>query len=577
MHRILIVDQDEHLLWALEKNLFPERDDFELVTASEGEVGMEHLKEGDVDLLICDIKMPGEVDGFQLILRAKEIAPDARVIIMTAFGAGRIESFAERMGITHYIEKPFNISDLREMALDLFDEREGFQGMLSDLELTDIIQMLCLSNRSTVLHLKHKDHRGKIVFDRGKLVHAEFDNEEGVEAVYGMLALSQGDIFMESGPEYDERTIEVGWQDLLLEAAKRADEARLAEQSGVEPDDGTPFASFRPSESAEIDLDEVSAAGAASSAAEVDAAEQSDPGGDEQLAGLSDEDSFFTEEELEEIGMASSAAIDNSDAFKGAGESTSSPKTDEAGDAGGAAESSEVSNESNDVSAESSEAIAQSTEALDESEGTDGHLREVSSADDEEDERVAGADAVDLGDSAASSEDDSDAASADPGEEADGSLGASDGDLVTDGGSRAASRERGDDAAGVARDDDGAGGILSEFAAECTGLQMTGLVDLRGDQPVLVESRQPDAVDIDGALEQIGEVVDCADRVAGAMKNGVGAGEIQLILPDSFVVMRRVGQGEGYHLAVVERDASLGVVLVLMRQFADQFADALAN
>src|SRR5690554_7487787 len=97
MHRILIVDEDEHLLWALEKNLFPDRDDLRVLTAADGEAGMEILKGGNIDLLVSDIKMPGKVDGFQLILRAKEIAPEARVVIMTTFGSGRSEEHTSEL------------------------------------------------------------------------------------------------------------------------------------------------------------------------------------------------------------------------------------------------------------------------------------------------------------------------------------------------------------------------------------------------------------------------------------------------------------------------------------------------
>ena len=226
MHQILIVDEEEHLLWALEKNLIPDRDDIKVITASGGERGLELLRNEQIEVLICDIKMPGNIDGFQLILRAKEIAPDARVVIMTAFGSNRIQNLAERVGITHYVEKPFNISDLREVVLELLDAKEGFQGVLSDLELTDIIQMLCLAKRTALLHLKHRDHRGRIVFERGDVTHAEFDDTHGAEAVYRMLALRQGDIYMQSDFQNAEHTIHVGWQDLLLEGMRRADEHR---------------------------------------------------------------------------------------------------------------------------------------------------------------------------------------------------------------------------------------------------------------------------------------------------------------------------------------------------------------
>ncbi len=233
MHQILIVDEEEHLLWALEKNLIPDRDDIKVITASGGERGLELLRNEEIDVLICDIKMPGDVDGFQLILRAKEIAPDARVVIMTAFGSNRIQNLAERVGITHYVEKPFNISELRDVVLEILDAKEGFQGVLSDLELTDIIQMLCLAKRTALLHLKHRDHRGKIVFERGDVVHAEFNELKGVDAVYTMLALRQGDIYMQSDFQNTTQTIQIGWQDLLLEGMRRADEERanLSESS----------------------------------------------------------------------------------------------------------------------------------------------------------------------------------------------------------------------------------------------------------------------------------------------------------------------------------------------------------
>src|SRR5690554_2634497 len=173
MYHILIVDEEEHLLWALERNLFPQRQDIVVHTARSGEDGLRILDGQPIDLLISDIKMPGSVDGFQLILRAKEMAPDARVMIITAFGTHRIQNFAERIGISHYIEKPFTVDEVRDAILEILNEKEGFQGVLSDLELTDIIQMLCLAKRTALLHLKHRDHRGRIVFDAGEVTHAE--------------------------------------------------------------------------------------------------------------------------------------------------------------------------------------------------------------------------------------------------------------------------------------------------------------------------------------------------------------------------------------------------------------------
>lgn len=291
MYHVLIVDEEEHLLWALEKNLFPNRDDISIITANSGERGFELLKSRRIDLLVCDIKMPGRLDGFQLILRAKEAAPEARVIIMTAFGTQRIQNFADRIGVTYYIEKPFNVAELRDVILEILDEKEGFQGVLSDLELTDIIQMLCLAKRTTLLHLKHRDHRGKIFFEKGEVIHSEFDGARGEDAVYQMLALRQGDIFMQSDFTIEERTIQTGWQDLLLEGLRRSDE-----QSFEEERDNT-----------DVGM-RVSDPAIQSVLAETSSFEEEDSGAFP----------FFSEQELEEIERASEAQLDEaSEDFKG--------------------------------------------------------------------------------------------------------------------------------------------------------------------------------------------------------------------------------------------------------------------
>ncbi|MEZ4460026.1 MAG: DUF4388 domain-containing protein [bacterium] len=59
----------------------------------------------------------------------------------------------------------------------------------------------------------------------------------GDEAVFRMLALKQGDIFMQSDFQVEHHTVTMSWQDLLFEGIKRADESRLT--GDEEPDDDT--------------------------------------------------------------------------------------------------------------------------------------------------------------------------------------------------------------------------------------------------------------------------------------------------------------------------------------------------
>jgi DNA-binding response OmpR family regulator/predicted regulator of Ras-like GTPase activity (Roadblock/LC7/MglB family) len=495
MYNVLIVDEEEHLLAALEQNLFPERDDIAIATASDGETGIEKLKDNHIDLLISDIKMPGKIDGFQLILRAKEMAPDARVIIMTGFGNNRVQNFADRIGITHYIEKPFNTSELRDAILEILDEKEGFQGVLSDLELTDIIQMLCLARRTALLHLKHRDHRGRIVFDSGEVVHAEFDDLVGEDAVYRMLALRQGDIFMQSDFQNSERTIEIGWQDVLFEGLKRADEERAA-------------LALEESE-AEEEADDDTSVGMGVSADEVDNIVQGGPDIDDEPE---PEQSFFSEDELREIEMAGAEAI----------ASESDDSIDESLPFATLAES----------SAEESGRFGvpdRTTPGFDED---DGEFRTPFQR-----ERSAMIHGAAIRDTEVVEES--------VAEEAPVSV-----------------QEP------ISIDDLGADRfqmLLEAFARECPGLRQTVIIE-SGEGLALNSVEVSPGYDAEAIAAFLGDVAVGAERTATSLGPD-RLDEVQLAVGSEYVLLRGVRGTPYVHVAVVERDVSLGVALVLMRRF----------
>lgn len=236
MHQLLIVDAEEDLLWALSKNLFKDRKDIKIRTASSGEDALEQIRAQRVDLLVTDTRVTGELDGFNLILRAKELVPRARLVVMTAFSTGS-DGFAPSMGVAHFINKPFDTSELSELLLDLLEEGERFRGLLSDLSLADILALLCLCRRTVLLHLNHRGRRGRIEVVDGQLQHAEFDNRaRGAEAVWTMLGLRQGDIFMQGDFAQSSRSIELPWQQLLERAQAWLDEHGLPEDLQPEVD-----------------------------------------------------------------------------------------------------------------------------------------------------------------------------------------------------------------------------------------------------------------------------------------------------------------------------------------------------
>lgn len=102
-------------------------------------------------------------------------------------------------------------------------------GYLSTLRLADLIQMLCLSSWSGRIDIEHlgTGDLGMVHIDDGSVIDARQADLNGAPAIYRMLSWGRCQFeFSEDAPA-PERTIQVGWQGLLLEGARLHDEGAL--------------------------------------------------------------------------------------------------------------------------------------------------------------------------------------------------------------------------------------------------------------------------------------------------------------------------------------------------------------
>src|SRR5574341_495423 len=107
--KILVVDDEVGYRKVL-YNVLTERG-FNIKTAASGEEALEELKKQEFPVVIIDMKLPGGIDGLELLQRVKGMY-NSSVLIMTAYGG--IESAVEAMrrGAFNYITKPFNIDEI---------------------------------------------------------------------------------------------------------------------------------------------------------------------------------------------------------------------------------------------------------------------------------------------------------------------------------------------------------------------------------------------------------------------------------------------------------------------------------
>jgi len=223
LKKVLIVDDEETLTWSMARSLSRDKDKYEVVIANNGGEALNLLKKNNIDLVISDIRMP-DINGLDLLVKIKKEYPQTKVIIMTAYGSSDVQKEANRRGSLYYVEKPFEISDIRKIIIDLIGRRKGFRGKVFGLQLTDVIQMNCLSRLTTALIITRDGEKGIIYLNEGEIIHAECGEEKGADAFYRILSWQEGEFISNIGAMPPAQTIYQNWEHLLVEAMRRNDD-----------------------------------------------------------------------------------------------------------------------------------------------------------------------------------------------------------------------------------------------------------------------------------------------------------------------------------------------------------------
>jgi two-component system nitrogen regulation response regulator GlnG len=107
--RILVVDDEESVRWALSKAL--ERAGYQVDLAADGPSGLATAENAGVDLLLLDVRLPGR-DGLSVLRDIRKRRPELPVIMMTAYGTLQVAVEAMKQGAYDYIGKPFDMDEV---------------------------------------------------------------------------------------------------------------------------------------------------------------------------------------------------------------------------------------------------------------------------------------------------------------------------------------------------------------------------------------------------------------------------------------------------------------------------------
>lgn len=120
MAEILIVDDDQGMRELLEIMLT--REGYSVSTAGDGAKALARCQRERFDLIITDLKMP-RMDGISFLRKVKDIAPETMVILITAYASGETAVTAMKEGAYDYIEKDFQIDDLKRIIANAMSNK----------------------------------------------------------------------------------------------------------------------------------------------------------------------------------------------------------------------------------------------------------------------------------------------------------------------------------------------------------------------------------------------------------------------------------------------------------------------
>lgn len=117
--RILVVDDDKLLCWALGREL--QSPDYSSHVVETGTDAIAELKRTPYDIVLLDINLP-DGSGLDLIREIKEVSPATKIIMMSADASEQNQKRAFEEGTLQFIEKPLDLPEIHSILRSTLGE-----------------------------------------------------------------------------------------------------------------------------------------------------------------------------------------------------------------------------------------------------------------------------------------------------------------------------------------------------------------------------------------------------------------------------------------------------------------------
>ncbi|OGX29721.1 MAG: hypothetical protein A2705_03270 [Omnitrophica WOR_2 bacterium RIFCSPHIGHO2_01_FULL_52_10] len=119
--RILLVDDEQDMIYAVQMQL--EAGNFKVLTARDGQEGLDQARKEKPDLIILDLMLP-RIDGYKVcrMLKFDEKYKDIPIIMYTARAQEADEKLGFEVGADAYLTKPFDPKKLLAKIKELLEK-----------------------------------------------------------------------------------------------------------------------------------------------------------------------------------------------------------------------------------------------------------------------------------------------------------------------------------------------------------------------------------------------------------------------------------------------------------------------
>ncbi|HEX7506014.1 MAG TPA: DUF4388 domain-containing protein [Polyangia bacterium] len=221
--KVLIVDGNKDTSLALHRVLYDGNEQFDVLLAASADVARDIMRDVGIDVLVTDVDLPG-ASGVDLVCWGAIEFPETLFVVQTSDDVSQLKQRVSGLGCMRLLEKPCDPKELLKIVHEALDCIHRLSGCFSALSAADLIQMLCLAQRTAALRITAHGEAGTVMVKEGKLLHAAWGSLVGHEALCAILDAQDGVFRTTPLPDDVQANIHTNWQYALMEAVRLLDE-----------------------------------------------------------------------------------------------------------------------------------------------------------------------------------------------------------------------------------------------------------------------------------------------------------------------------------------------------------------